>query len=373
MVHLKNSRILIVDDVAENLEVLGNLLITKEFRVAVAGNGSQAIKISKTVKPDLILLDVSMPDIDGFEVCRQIKKDNNTKDIPIIFLTARTEIEDIKKGFEYGAVDYVTKPFDSVELIARVTTHLELKKSRDLIAFKNNELNTLNAQKDKFFSIIAHDLKNSFTGVIGYSEILADDLDELEKEEIKSIAHGLHSSSKRLFNLLSNLLDWARLQTGKTQLNLERVKLQEVISETCEILEDTAIKKKIKLDYQKLPDLFVKADENMIRSILHNFIHNSIKFTESGGSVNISAVKEDAFIKITVKDTGVGIPQDRLKEILRIDMHLSTNGTDQEEGTGLGLILCKDLIEKQGGELFIESEVGKGSSFSFTVPCYAGS
>ena len=179
---IKDSVVLIVDDIPENLQVLGNILSAYGLDIGVATDGLQALENVKFQKPDLILLDIMMPGMDGFEVCEKLKSNPETSNIPVIFLTAKSQTEDIVKGFEVGAVDYVTKPFNSAELLVRVFNHLELKKAKDKIERQNDELKEMNDAKNKFFSIISHDLRGPFSGLLGLTSLIINEEQEIEKK-----------------------------------------------------------------------------------------------------------------------------------------------------------------------------------------------
>jgi len=194
---IHKGSVLIVDDIPENLQVLGNILLQKGLDVGFATNGEEALEAIEYSKPDIILLDIMMPGMSGITVCQKLKANPETKDIPVIFITAKAQPEDIIKGFEVGAVDYVTKPFNSGELIARVSIQLELKKSRDLIAKQNQELHELNATKDKFFSIIAHDLRGPFSGLLGLTDLLSQEGETMQTDEIIDLIKKIHQTLKK--------------------------------------------------------------------------------------------------------------------------------------------------------------------------------
>lgn len=380
-IQLERSRVLIVDDVESNIKILAHILMKQGYKVAIATSGKQAISSAQKL-PDLILLDVSMPEMDGFTVCEILKADEKTKNIPVIFLTALSDIGDMAKGFEVGAVDYITKPFNHTELLIRVKTHLQLKISTDIINEQNKELVELNgllndtlkkleyinASKDKFFSIIAHDLKNPFSGLIGFTHFLATDIERMDKEDIKEMALGLHFSAERLHKLLDNLLNWARLQTGGMQYTPDTIPLREFTTDVISLLKDQANTKEIDLKLVIEDDLHFTADANMLRSALQNLISNAIKFTARGGKIEVCALFNETTILFSVEDSGVGIPQKVMDQLFDINHKYQMSGTDKEPGTGLGLILCKELIEKQGGSLTVESEVKKGSKFTILLP-----
>ncbi len=360
----KKSLVLIVDDMPENCKLLGNLLKEHGYNPAVAPNGQRALDFVQNKKPDLILLDVMMPELDGFEVCKRLKQDISTKDIPIIFLTAKVEKNDVIQGLELGAVDYVEKPFNEKELITRVNTHLALKITRDKLQITVKALEEANATKDKFFSIIAHDLGNIFSGLIG----LADMLSNPKQGEKEFFINMLQQSTQRGYNLLKNLLEWSRLQTGKIKPTAELLYLNEYIESNIMLLATQAENKNITLVSSVDNTLAVFADANMINTVIRNLLSNAIKFTPENGRVEISARRDAEFVEFLVSDTGVGIREQDIGKLFKVDVSHSTAGTADEQGTGLGLILCQDFVESNGGTIWVESELGKGSKFYFSLP-----
>jgi signal transduction histidine kinase len=355
--------ILIAEDIPKNMEVVCNILKKAGYRMAMAGNGRQALQMVSNVKPDLILLDIMMPEMDGFEACQHLKKDPETKDIPIIFLTAKTDIIDIVKGLELGAVDYITKPFRGAELLSRVKTHLELKFSREA-------LKELNATKDKFFSIIAHDLKDPLQVLLFSADSLYNHYDSFNESKKKDYIHRFHNSSQQITALLENLLVWARSQSGAIEIEPGKIDIGALAAESIDLLKGNAQKKNITLSSQIGIGIFAFADKNMIRTVLRNLISNAVKFTPTGGEVkvNASTSTQGDWLEISVTDTGVGINEQDITGLFRIDVKKNTRGTDNEKGTGLGLILCKEFVEKNNGSISVTSTPGKGSSFTFTLP-----
>jgi two-component system sensor histidine kinase/response regulator len=367
--------VLIVDDVPENIQVLSAILYQKGVNLAIAQSGKEALSIAARKPPDLILLDIVMPDMNGFDVCEHLKHAPETKEIPIIFLTARTQLDDILKGFAVGAVDYVTKPFNPAELLSRVFTHLELKQSRDIITIQNQQLaeqnsilQELNATKDKFFSIIAHDLKNPFNVLISLSGLLKDEAKRYTLEEIERYAQRLYQAAEQGYTLLENLLEWARSQTGRITFQPEKTYLKTLIADTIRLLESHAKTKQIAFLSDIPDDLVGFVDVKMAATVMRNLVSNALKYTASGGTVTIQAHDAGEQITIAVSDTGVGIAPEHLAKLFRIDAHHATPGTAQEKGTGLGLILCQEFLEQHGGTITVVSEVGQGSCFTITLP-----
>ena len=365
---LEQLKVLIVDDVIDNIRVIGRLLKNKGIQVAPATSGEQALGLAFAKKPDLILLDVQMPEMDGFEVCRRLKENPTTQDIPVIFLTARSESEDIMTGFMLGAIDYITKPFNSDEVMVRIKNHLELKKSRDIIQRQNCNLNELNATKDKFFSIIAHDLKNPISNFRDMTKVLVENQDSFSKSEISEYLSMLNNSADSLFGLLENLLEWSRSQRGIIKYEPVQLDFTYLANNVISLTLPLAQAKNIELSNRVPESFIIDADVNMINTVLRNLVSNAIKFTDEHGKIEISASEHENYYELSVSDNGVGISAENLKKLFHVSENFSTLGTSNEKGTGIGLILCREFIDKHCGKIWAESELGIGTKFSFTIP-----
>lgn len=243
----------------------------------------------------------------------------------------------------------------------------ERKEAEEAFKKYTNELEELNAEKDKFFSIISHDLRSPFQGLLGLTNAIVEEYENLSAEELKLFVNNIYNSSKNLFNLIENLLQWSRIQRGKIEYNLTNIELYEAVLYVLNLLSRNIASKNIHIINETVPEVFVYSDSNILHSTLQNLISNAIKFTGYGGEIRISSKVNGEFIAVTVSDNGVGIREEDLVKLFRIDTQHSTLGTAKESGTGLGLIICKELIEKQGGTIKVESKWGKGSSFTFTV------
>jgi PAS domain S-box-containing protein len=246
----------------------------------------------------------------------------------------------------------------------------ELKEAENKILKYTNELQYLNASKDKFFSIIAHDLKNPFISLLGFSEILLEDYDTLSNDERFEYIHNIYSASKNSFQLLDNLLQWSRAQTGRIDYCPIEIDFKKLAEECLTVLVTTATKKRIKIINNFGNSIFVYADPDMAKTVIRNLITNALKFTNEGGVVSITAAIQEDYLLTVIEDNGVGMDADTAEKLFRIDVHHSACGTSNEVGTGLGLILCKEFIEKNGGKIWFESELGKGSRFFFTLPLH---
>jgi len=231
-----------------------------------------------------------------------------------------------------------------------------------------NNLREANANKDKFFSIVAHDLKSPFVGLLGITEMLETDYDDFSEKERREFIHNLYEASKNTFELLEGLLEWARAKQGKIQYKPTEFNLFQLAESLVNLLIANSFKKGIKLKNAVEINSIVFADKNMISTVIRNLLANAIKFTHKNGIISITTELENDLMKITVKDSGIGISPQNQEKLFRIDVSHTTLGTNEEMGTGLGLILCKELVEKNGGTIWVESELGKGSSFNFTIP-----
>jgi len=249
-----------------------------------------------------------------------------------------------------------------------LTIALENADTFRLIKQQNFELQESNATKDKLFSIIAHDLKNPFTVILSLSETLSDTFRDLNEDELEECLKKMHNSAQKIYELLANLLTWSRSQTGKIQFNPERLKLNQLVQEVTELLRNQYEMKNISLNVDIDADLMVLADSNMLNTVMRNLISNAVKYTNNGGIINVSGNAGDDSIQVTIKDNGIGIHSDTIDKLFRIEHKISSPGTSNERGTGLGLILCKEFVEKHGGRIWLASELGKGSSFYFTIP-----
>jgi len=358
----KAPLVLVVDDVQKNVQLLGKILTRENYDIAIATNGQEAIDVARELQPDIILLDVMMPEMDGFESCRILKSFPETKDIPIIFLTARTEKEDIVQGLKCGAVDYLTKPFNFEELKSRVITHIELKRARDKLIY-------LNQVKNKFVGTAAHDLRNPIGNISLIASVFLEDLsDNLTDDQIE-LLKDVHYLSNYMLQLLNELLDLSTIETGNLKLEFEKGNYIDFLKQNIEFNKLLAHNKGIALQftcYHDIPEL--NFDKNKITQVINNLITNAIKFSSHGSKVIIDVQKEDNDIITSVTDEGPGIQEQDLPLIFNEFHKTKVKATGGEKSTGLGLAISKRLVEGHGGRIWAESEFGKGARFSFTLP-----
>ncbi len=385
-----HANILVVDDTPANLRLLVRLLKNQGYTVLPAPSGKHALEVARSQAIDVVLLDIMMPEMDGYEVCRRLKAQEATRDIPILFLSALNDPFDKVKAFDVGGVDYITKPFQAEEVLARVETHLSLRRMHQRVQDYNTQLREhqeqlrqeiaerkrtgdalreANATKDTFFSIIAHDLRSPFTALLGHTELALSSFETLRAEEVKNHITQIKTSAEAVYALLGNLLAWVRVQRGMIDYQPIDFPLHQLIEEVFQFLASSAEHKQIVLDAHIPATIMVHADRNMLNTVIRNLVSNALKFIYPGGSITISARQRGTTVAIAVSDTGTGIPEAMLPNVFRVDIKTTSIGTDGEQGTGLGLPLCKDLIEKNGGRIRVKSTPGQGATFELTLPC----
>lgn len=361
-------KILIVDDVVSNVLLLKILLTNEKFQVLTANNGKVCIEVAKREHPDLILLDVMMPELNGFDTAVIMKQDEEVKDIPIIFLTALHNTQDLVKGFKCGASDFLTKPFNKEELLMRVMHQISLVAARRLIQKQYEELKATINNRDKMYSVIAHDLRSPMASIRMTLNLLVNVLSpDVIGPEMFELIDNANKETEETHDLLDNLLKWTKSQTGALHVAFQDFELNDVLPGVIDIFKMIAESKHITLNLDLgTENLDVHADKDMFNTIIRNFMSNAIKFSHENSSIDISVSHVDNFAKISVRDHGVGISQERIETLFSAGT--STAGTRNEEGSGLGLQLCKDFAVKIGGDVTVESVQGEGSTFSVLIP-----
>ncbi len=377
--------ILVVDDQAANIKLISLLL--KEMglgkKIFSAPNGKIAMDLVEKVIPDLILSDWGMPEMNGLELLKKLKASDRTKDVPFIMFSAvKIDAESMKESFDAGVHDYLKKPFDRLEFMARVNAtlklqnaYLKIKKNNEeianqtkLISKQHEELQKLNDLKDKILSIISHDLRAPLATLDGLLQIFNDEEIEMGADELSKYASLVQHELNGVQSLMDNLLYWGKSQLAKRQRDKEDVNVYEVTEEVFELLKDKLKSKNIEFYNHISFDDTVYGDQNIISFVIRNLCANAVKYTPDGGRITLDCNFDNEFAKVSVIDTGVGMDSETLNAIFDDEKVSSRKGTIGEVGTGIGLMLCKDLIEQNQGTLSIESELGKGSTFSFTLP-----
>lgn len=355
------SNILIVDDVSANLKLLADILKSEDYKVRPVNSGALALQVAEKEKPDLILLDIMMPEMNGYEVCDHLKKNPYLCDIPVIFISALNDTNDIITAFNSGGIDYITKPFRAEEVKIRVATHLKLCR-------QTKELQKLNEDKNRFISIIGHDLKNPFHLILGFMDLLVKNVRRYDIGKIETQLNIMHQSAQHVYGLMDDILMWSRAQSGTLPFNPTNLSFDNVYAELANILNPRAIAKNITIGKVADDNITLFADKLMLDTVLRNLVSNAIKFTNSGGHIDVCAQQEGDKVVVSVVDNGVGIKPLILEKLFDFSKKISTEGTENEQGTGFGLLLCKEFIEQHGGIIWVETEVGLGSKFIFSLP-----
>jgi len=390
-------KILIVDDNPHNLYTLEQLLQMLDVEVIQTTSPYEALNLALLHPFFLAIVDVKMPELNGYELVQHLREVEETKTLPIIFVSAIYADEfSHHKGYEAGAVDFMSKPFNPDVLLSKVKVFLALYRQQEQLAGlvkqleheitqrqqteaalqqANEQLAGLNADKDKFISILAHDLRSPFQPLLKQAEQLALYGDRLEGDRVKSLGQSLHTISANLFDLLENLLQWSRLQQGRVTYQAIPLNLTDLLSQNAQLLQDIAYHKQIKLRAPLTVDLLVLADEHMLNTIVRNLTSNALKFTPLGGQVTLLAQPHQQsaeLVEIWITDTGVGMSETIRAKLFDITEHHTTLGTTQEKGTGLGLLICQEMVLKHGGRIWVESELNQGTTVKFTLPVAEG-
>lgn len=364
------SKVLIVDDVQLNLDLIKEILSEQGYMIATAKNGRSAIAKARAHKFDLILLDVVLPDIDGFEVCSHLKSNPQTQDIPIIFLTAKREKDFLIKGFQLGAVDYIPKPFSKEELLARVNLHLTLRKTQEELIRAKELAEAAGQAKSTFLTNMSHEIRTPMNGIIGMVDILKRTQLTAEQLEFLDI---IEISGESLLVIINDILDFSKIESGQISLESIRFYLVYEMGEILKMLKDKADQKKLKLSLNiapNVPELLI-GDPLRLKQILMNLCNNSIKFTSEGFvKIRVEALNSSENkirLKFEIEDSGIGISADNQKKLFKSFTQADATTTRKFGGSGLGLAISKNLIQLMNGDIGIISEEGKGSTFYFEV------
>lgn len=388
-----NQTILVVDDIAANRNLLGATLEPRGYEVLLASNGLGALKAARRTRPNLILMDVNMPEMDGYEACRQLKESPGLAEIPVIFITANDDPESLVKGFRAGGVDYITKPFKDEEVLMRVETHVklhmlarELESSNRSLAIKNEDLekevkrrqeaerkaNEANEAKSRFLSFISHEMRSPLNAVIGFSEELIETLNNDALAQCREDASRIRGASGHLLDLINNLLDLSRIEAGKMPLNLDELALVPFIQELGKDVEPLVRRNNNKLVFRFNDEIGkVRTDIAKLRQVLLNLISNAGKFTKNGTiAVSLQSCADGANpdFEMTVADTGIGMTSAQMERLFQPYQQATDTTAQQYGGTGLGLAISRQFCRLMGGDLTVRSDPGKGSIFTVRLP-----
>ncbi len=377
------EKILIVDDVSKNIQILGNILSQEQFQIAYAQDGQQALDICKVQDFDLILLDIMMPKMDGYEVCEKLKKNPATSEIPIIFLTARADMDSIIKGFELGGQDYITKPFNASELLARVNNHLTIKRQRERLKLMNNhleelvkdrtleletanhQLNVLDQAKSNFLSLISHEIRTPLNGVIGLTELLDQtNIDDDQKEYISY----LKEVSSRLVKFSDTAILITTLKINKNLPEILPVSVNLLVNDS--IAEFKVCNNNSSMQIiNNLPveTLLIKADSDLIRMCFNIIIDNSAKFAGNDPKIEISGITNEGITTLTFRDNGPGFSDNALSNLFEL---FSAGDIMHSEGTGLGLATAKLILDAHEGSISVKNTEDHGAEVTIKIKGY---
>jgi two-component system sensor histidine kinase/response regulator len=361
------ANILIVDDTPANLEVLGGMLKERGYKVRQATSGEMALRTAANNPPDLLLLDIMMPGMDGYETCRQWKADARLQDIPVIFISALAETMDKVKAFGVGGVDFVTKPFQFEEVEARVAAHLALRRQQRLLQASYEELRRLEELRDNLVHMIIHDMRTPLTSIYGFLQTV----ELLEGESLTADAHEFIgralSSTENLIEMVSSLLDVSKMEAGQLTLALEDCRLHDIITDVLHKAEGLRENRELRMETADEP-VVITADPTLLARVVQNLLGNALKFTPDGGRIIVGVQPGTERVRVTVHDTGPGIPEEFREKIFEKFGQVEARQQRQKHSTGLGLTFCKLAVVAHGGTIGVDSELGAGSTFWFELP-----
>lgn len=358
----KSAQVLIVDDIPENIQLISSFLELNDIEVLYAIKGEQAIEAAESYVPELILLDIMMPEMDGFEICKILKSKETTKNIPIIFLSAKAEPDNIVEGLEAGAVDYVTKPYNSKELMSRVMTQIKLRQTTKLAEEQASELKQLEETKNKFLYIATENLKQPVKLIQKTLDQLDNKKENITTEEIKEYINQIRKINEKNFKTISNLIEWIEIQSNKVEIHYEKININKIIEDKITKHRDVAKGKNILLYKSILPNTYIYANEKKVNYIIEKLIANAIKNTPLNGEIVISAENIENYTEVTISDTSKKI-KDSIKEQI-----FSLNKIEKKREVDLDLILCKEYVEKMEGKIWLDVEYTEGNAFKFILP-----
>ena len=361
--------ILIVDDNQTNIILLQAILKRAKYNTVSATNGTDALRIMQEMHPDLVLLDIMMPEMDGYEVARRKDEIEDIQSIPFLFVTALSDTNSMVKGFKAGCSDFITKPFNTEEILIRIHHQIINVENRRIINSKNEELKSLIRNRDKLYAVVAHDLRSPLGTIKSVLDILDENLNsEIIGFELYDLLHATTESPDELFGQLENLLFWTRTQMGKLIFQPKEIKITDAVTDAIKATSSMSNIHRIDISYSdNTGNATVLADKNMITTVIRNILANAIKFSDEDSSIEIETKIVDNQLSCSITDHGCGM-DDEVKQALQQQISITTTGKHQEEGTGLGLTLCREFIRAHNGNLSFESEMNVGTTFTFTIP-----
>ncbi len=368
---LRGRKILIVDDDRLNIRILGGILRAEGYVLGDASSGEQALATYEEFKPNLVLLDVMMPGIDGFETCRRIKSIYGEKSAPVIFITAKSESDDVVEGLGAGGADYLPKPFKPKEVLARIRSHLQNQLLAEQQQMLVEQLSKANSAKNRFLGMAAHDLRNPLASIRGLAEFLregavgplnADQLDLIET---------IHGASQQMLVMVNELLDVATIESGELKLHVEPLNVGDLVARCTVMINMEAVKKKTTVVFEPpSPAVVLPADSAKIKQVVDNLLSNAVKYSPPGSTIQarVVAQPETKSVSLSVRDQGPGIPDGERDKLFKDFSRLSIKPTGGEKSTGLGLAICRKIVEAHRGTIVAENQPGGGCEFRVTLP-----
>ena len=388
-----NATVLVVDDIAANRKLLRETLEPHGYEVLLASDGETAVKIAQRALPDAILLDVNMTGMTGFEACRELKLGEQTRDVPVIFITANDGTESVVEGFQAGGVDYVTKPFKADEVLTRLETHLKVNRLTRALARRNEELleanrkleheverrtaaeiaaKRANEAKSAFLSSMSHEIRTPMNAILGFTELLQEQAEDLHQQAFVPDLKKIHTAGRHLLSLINDILDLSKIEAGKMTLHLERFSPAAVLREVVQTVEPLIAKNQNNLEVQSQENLGeLRADLTRVKQTLFNLLSNASKFTERGTiRLRVARLHEASgeWLQFEVIDSGLGMTAEQLTRLFDDYSQADSSTFKKYGGTGLGLAISKRFCQMMGGDLTVSSELGKGSTFTVKLP-----
>lgn len=368
---LAGRKVLIVDDDRLNIRILGGILKSDGYVVSDANSGERALELYAEFLPDLVLLDVVMPGIDGLETCRRIKRAYGEKSAPVIFITAKSESDDVVEGLLAGGSDYLPKPFKPKEVLARIRTHLQNRAMAEQQALLVTQLSKANASKNRFLGMAAHDLRNPLASIRGLAEFLRDGVAGPMNADQLDLVQTIHGASQAMLEMVNELLDVATIESGELKLHIEKHNLGDLVAKSVALTNMEAVKKSTHVVFEAPAAPVVPTiDAAKMKQVVDNLLSNAVKYSPPGSKVTI-IVTDDAANKcyiLAVRDQGPGIPDSERDKLFKDFGRLSALPTGGEKSTGLGLAICRKIVEAHHGTIKAENLPTLGCEFRVSLP-----
>ncbi len=369
LVKLKGRKVLIIDDDRINIRILASILQNEGFVISEGNSGERALELYEEIKPDLVLLDVVLPGIDGFATCREIRARHGDNAAPVIFITAKTESDDIVEGLAAGGVDYLPKPFRRKESLARIRTHLQNKILNEQQKALVDQLKAANQAKNKLLGMAAHDLRNPLASIRGLAEFLCDGTVGQLTPDQHDLANTIFETSQSMLALLNELLDVATIEAGELKVHKEPQNLSDLVTKAVYLNNINAARKNTKIIFSPPEEApIVRLDQAKIRQVMDNLLSNAVKYSPPNSTVNVRISGYHPAFKVAVQDQGPGIPENERHQLFKDFMTLSSKPTGGEKATGLGLAICRKIVEAHRGAITATNLPHGGCEFSIMLP-----